>query len=122
MSTVEKGRNDDETPSLIVPIQSSEDLFVEIFPEEMTQTSPVDLLQVLKNEKADTDIWTYASLLYMQQKRARESLTILEEAPIDKDRNKRVQVLASTGIAHLAVNNNQEDADEMFTKAGKMGE
>lgn len=98
----------DDSPSLIIPISNSE-LFVEIFPEEMGETPVSTLMQVLKDENADVDVWRDASLLYMQQTHARESLTLLEEAcsMAVTDKDKRVRVLAATGIAHLAVDQHQ---------------
>lgn len=101
-------------PSLIIPISSSatareQGLFVEIFPEEMSGTPVTTLLQVLKDENADLNIWSDASLLYMQQKNPRDSLLLLEEAVSlpATDNHQRVRVLAATGIAHLAVAQNQ---------------
>lgn len=135
-----------EAPSLIIPITSSvtnqQGLFVEIFPEELNKLSVPTLIQVLRDEDADLGVWADASLMFMQQKHQRESLTLLEEAcdlPII-DKNQRVRVLACTGIATLAAaQQNQmsggaakrsagtdpkaethQQADQKFTQASKV--
>jgi RNA polymerase-associated protein CTR9 len=132
--------------SLIIPISSSsandDNLFIEIFPEEMADTPAPTLLQVLKDENADLNVWADAGLQYMQQKLSRQSLTILEEAcdlPVS-DKNQRVRILAATGIAHLAASATtagsgglkrgpagsdpkdelRQQADQKFTQAGKV--
>jgi hypothetical protein len=95
--------------SLCVPITSSSKavergLFVEIFPDELAQTPASTLMQVLRDEKADVRLWADAALLYMQQKNAKDSLAILEEANqlYTDEKEKKVRVLAAAGIAHLA--------------------
>lgn len=131
-AVVRDDEDEDVLTPLIIPITSSpsDGLFIEIFPEEIPSTSSSTLIQVLKDEKAESSVWADASLQYMQQRHPRESLAILEEAcelP-NLDKAQRVRILASTGIAHLSAQptstkargGNQDDADEMFTKAGKL--
>mmetsp|Transcript_40299 Transcript_40299/g.97305 ORF Transcript_40299/g.97305 Transcript_40299/m.97305 type:complete len:1294 (+) Transcript_40299:108-3989(+) len=95
-----------ESPSLIIPIKSSpgSDNFVEIFPEEITETASSTLLQVLKDEDADLSVWADAALLYVQYKQhARDASTILQagcERTGGTD-EERVRLFASAGIAHL---------------------
>ncbi len=92
--------------SLIIPISSSatsKDLFIEIFPEEIADVSSSTLLQILKDEDAALDVWADAALLYLQQKQSRESSIILQAA-CDRpsgNREERVRILASAGIAYL---------------------
>jgi RNA polymerase-associated protein CTR9 len=92
--------------SLIIPISSStsaKDLFIEIFPEEMAEVASSTLLQILKDEDAALDVWADAALLYLHQKQSRESSIILQAA-CDRpsgNREERVRILASAGIAYL---------------------
>lgn len=125
-STVVEG-DEDDTPSLIIPVQKQSDLFVEIFPEELEGTPVSTLLQVLKDEDATIPTWVEAAWQYMQQNLKREALTILEQAadlPQGSKENK-ARLLASTGIAHLSqeTTNSEEAhllADHSFTQAGKV--
>ncbi|KAL7562218.1 hypothetical protein ACA910_013472 [Epithemia clementina (nom. ined.)] len=143
--------NDEEDRSLRIPITSSssnstEPLYVEIFPEEMSGIPATKLLQVLKDEKANFSIWADAGLLYMQQKHARQALAVLEEAcdlTTITEKSDILHSLAATGIAHLAASNLatgsggissnksskrnddpkselRQRADEKFTKASKI--
>lgn len=105
-------QEEEEEDSLRIPIKSSNgdnDLFIEIFPDEMSETPTSTLLQVLKDENADPTTWADAALLYMQQKQAREALTILEQAcelpSVTASKSHHVRILAATGIAHLSVAN-----------------
>ena len=117
----------EEQASLIIPITSSsqsKDLFIEIFPDEITDISSSTLLQVLKDEDADLNVWADAALLYMQHKQSRESSAILQAA-CDRpggNRDQRVRILASAGIAHLtqAADKERSLADHRFTSAGKV--
>lgn len=117
----------EEQASLIIPITSStrsKDLFVEIFPDEIHDISSSTLLQVLKDEDADLDVWADAALIYMQNKQTRESSAILQAA-CDRpggSRDQRVKILASAGIAHLtqAADKERSLADHRFTSAGKV--
>lgn len=132
MTTTEARMEVDEeassTPaSLIIPITSSsqsKNLFIEIFPEEISEIPSSTLLTVLKDEDADLDVWADAALMYMQQKQSRESSTILQAA-CDRpggSRDQRVRILASAGIAHLtqAADKERSLADHRFTSAGKV--
>lgn len=107
----EEGEEDDEgDDSLKIPITSSstsKELFVEIFPEEMSSISPSTLISVLKDESAPMSTWTDAAVLYAQCGKARDGLFVLQEAcsmegVLRGDKNDRVRLLASTGIAHLS--------------------
>eukprot|EP00980_Cylindrotheca_fusiformis_P000285 scaffold66_cov115-Cylindrotheca_fusiformis.AAC.17 len=94
-----------DSPSLIIPIKSSSSgSFIEIFPEEMTETSSSTLLQVLKDEDASLSVWADAALLYVQHKQhARDASAILQagcEHPGGTD-EERKRLFASAGIAHL---------------------
>jgi len=123
----EEEESTEEQASLIIPITSStqsKDLFVEIFPDEITDISSSTLLQVLKDEDADLNVWADAALLYMQHKQSRESSAILQAA-CDRpggNRDQRVRILASAGIAHLtqAADKERSLADHRFTSAGKV--
>ena len=132
MTTTEARMEVDEeassTPaSLIIPITSSsqsKNLFIEIFPEEISEIPSSTLLTVLKDEDADLDVWADAALMYMQHKQSRESSTILQAA-CDRpggSRDQRVRILASAGIAHLtqAADKERSLADHRFTSAGKV--
>ena len=97
---------DDVMPSLIIPITSgsSKDLFVEIFPEEITETLSSTLLQVLKDEEAPVSVWADAALLYIQHKHHARDASAILQAACDRpggDREEKVRILASAGIAHL---------------------
>ncbi len=92
--------------SLVIPITSAaeKDLFIEIFPEEMTDTPSSTLLQVLKDENAPLNVWADAALLYIQHKQhAREASAILQAGCecLGGSREERVRLFASAGIAHL---------------------
>lgn len=106
---------------LIIPVKSGADdsLFVEIFPEEIKDVPVSNLLKLLANESPSPDVWADAALLYMQRKRKRESLTILEAAC---EEGKEARILAASGIANLAVppddqNQNVETAEKRFSQA-----
>ena len=122
-------------PSLKIPIQTtantttttddnnaSSSLFVEIFPEELKDTSVSTLLQVLRDEKASAAVWATAGHLLVTQHQTREALQVLTEACDDDAimgkgssnatttsstispamaKQERVRVLATTGIATL---------------------
>jgi hypothetical protein len=91
--------------SLIIPITSSLDgLFIEIFPEEMPETQSSSLLQVLKDEEAPLSLWAGAALMYIQHhQHARDASAILQAGCKHPggNREERVRLLASAGIAHL---------------------
>jgi Tetratricopeptide repeat len=127
----EEEGDDADGDSLRIPIQSSsshnnnnnngkkEDLFIEIFPEEIAETSPSTLLQVLKDECADhPNTWADAALCYMQQGKshARDALTILEHAcelpSVTSNKSHHVRLLAATGIAHLSVAHLQQQQQQ----------
>jgi hypothetical protein len=108
--TVMQDAEDDsssEQPSLIIPITSSSnsnDLFVEIFPEEMPETPSTTLLQVLKDEDAALSVWADAALMYIQHKQHARDASAILQAGVDRpggSREERVRLLASAGIAHL---------------------
>lgn len=100
--------NSTEQSSLIIPITSggasSNNLFVEIFPEEMPETPSSTLLKVLQDEDAPLNVWADAALLYIQHKQhAREASAILQ-AGCDRpggSREERARLFASAGISHL---------------------
>jgi RNA polymerase-associated protein CTR9 len=112
MAYNEEGEEEDDggDDSLKIPItssSSSKELFVEIFPEEMSSISPSTLITVLKDESAPMSTWTDAAVLYAQCGKARDGLFMLQEAcsmesVLRGDKNDRVRLLASTGIAHLS--------------------
>jgi RNA polymerase-associated protein CTR9 len=129
-----------DSPSLIIPIKSSSgdgEKFVEIFPEEMTETASSTLLQVLKDEDASLSVWANAALMYVQHKQhARDASAILQagcERSGGSD-EERVRLFASAGIAHLTHaqqsvakrggNNPKDDlssmADNHFTDSSKI--
>lgn len=93
-------------PSLIIPVTSSTQStvqFIEIFPEEIIDIPSSTILQVLKDEDAELNVWADAALMYMQQRRSRESSTILQSA-VDNPgggRDQKVRIWASAGIALL---------------------
>jgi len=95
--------------SLVIPITSGGDItqdnhFIEIFPEEMPDTSSSTLLQVLKDENAPLNVWADAALLYIQHKQnAREASAILQAGceRLDGTPEERVRLFASAGIAQL---------------------
>lgn len=121
--------------SLIIPIQNSQ-LFVEIFAEEIAETPVTTILQVLQDENSTVDTFADASLLYMQTKHARESLTLLEEACAKLTLPEcdtlpsatRARILSAAGIAQLAtapghrqtLDDVRQQADQKFTQAGKV--
>jgi RNA polymerase-associated protein CTR9 len=137
----EEASSADVAPSLIIPITSSSDgLFIEIFPEEMPETQSSTLLQVLKDEDAPLSVWADAALMYIQHhQHARDASAILQagcERP-GGNREERVRLLASAGIAHLTQaqqqsgakrgsgNNDPKDelssmADNRFTHSSKV--
>jgi tetratricopeptide (TPR) repeat protein len=101
----EEDTEDDDSPSLIIPITSgsNKDQFIEIFPEEMADTPSSTLLQVLKDEDAPLTVWSDAALMYIQQSQSREASALLQAA-CDRpggSREERVRIMASAGIAHL---------------------
>lgn len=103
--------------SLIIPITSAAEkgLFIEIFPEEMTDTPSSTLLQVLKDENAPLTAWADAALLYIQHKQhAREASAILQAGceRLGGTREERVRLFASAGIAHLT------QAEQSLERAG----
>ena len=128
--------------SLRIPITTTAnndpDLFVEIFAEELKETSVATLLQVLRDEKAPVALWAAAGHLLVTAGQTREALQILHDACDESVANKqeKVRVLAATGIATLlassgtasntgsgSTNNNNNDwtaADQKFTQAGKV--
>lgn len=98
--------------SLTIPITSSttsEGLFVEIFPEELRNLPSSTILRVLKDEKADLDIWAKSAHMYLLKRQSRESSreasAILQAACDQPDfgsqKNQQVRILASAGIALL---------------------
>jgi hypothetical protein len=109
---------EEEEESLCIPITSSataveQGLFVEVFADELAQTPSTTIAQVLRDEKADVALWADAALVYMQRKSPRDSLAIIDEANqlYTNDKGKKVRVLAANGIAHLAVQQrNQQQA------------
>jgi len=100
---------EDEAPSLIIPIKSSgkadSELFIEIFPEEIPETKSSSLLQVLKDEDADLNVWADSALQYIQHKQhAQDTAQILEagcERAEKGTKEDRVRIFAAAGIAHL---------------------
>lgn len=112
----------DEPQPLIIPITSNatsnssdgrNDLYIEIFPEEIAATGTENtipastLIQVMQEESAPISTWTDAALLFYQHYKSREGLRVLQEAcsqeqTLSGDRNDRVRLLASMGIAHLS--------------------
>ena len=137
-------------PSLQIPIassSSSEDLFVEIFPEELKETSVSTLLQVLRDEKAPMAVWAAAGHLLVTQQLTREAVQVLSEACDEAaaagtttatTKQERVRCLAAAGIATLLAgggggtsssapnaqsSSSSQDwtaADQKFTQAGKV--
>jgi RNA polymerase-associated protein CTR9 len=121
--------------SLIIPIPSSSDLFIEIFPDELKEIPSSTLLQVLQDEQAPLSKWADVGLMYMQQALPGESSAILQAAcgkssysnstmQMDKEEKATlVRLLASAGIAHLAIPGGGEEArrqaDQRFTSASK---
>ncbi|KAG7357610.1 tetratricopeptide repeat protein [Nitzschia inconspicua] len=95
--------------SLIIPIKSSSDdkldQFIEIFPEEIPETPSSTLLQVLKDEDADLNVWADAAMHYIQHKQhAQDAAQILEagcERAETGTKDDRVRIFAAAGIAHL---------------------
>ena len=102
----EEGESTD-LPSLKIPITTSsqsDDLFIEIFPEEMPETPSSTLLQVLKDEEAPLSLWADAALMYIQHKQHARDASAILLAGCDRNvgtREERVRLLASAGIAHL---------------------
>lgn len=127
---------DEDEPSLIIPIKSNGKLdtesddnnnnFIEIFPEEISETKSSTLLQVLKDEDADLNVFADAALQYIKHKQhAQDSAQILEagceKAEIGTKEN-RVRIFAAAGIAHLTASQevNEKDKDlkeDLITKA-----
>jgi tetratricopeptide (TPR) repeat protein len=103
-----EGTDDEEEelyPSLIIPVTSSMTSsmkFIEIFPEELHDIASSTILQVLKDEDAELNTWADVALMYMQQRQSRESSTMLQAAcEIQANREQKVRILASAGIALL---------------------
>eukprot|EP00977_Amphora_coffeiformis_P005243 scaffold1123_cov168-Amphora_coffeaeformis.AAC.11 len=144
-TTVTATADDDASAALLpdslrIPITTTTnndpDLFVEIFPEELKETSVATLLQVLRDEKAPVALWATAGHLLVTAGQTREALQILHEACDESVANKqeKVRVLAATGIATLlassnaastsasssSTNNDWTAADQKFTQAGKV--
>lgn len=99
---------EDEAPSLIIPIKSSGkdgNQFIEIFPEEISETKSSSILQVLKDEDADLSVWADSALQYIQHKQhAQDAAQILEagcERAEKGTKEDRVRIFAAAGIAHL---------------------
>ena len=96
-----------ESPSLIIPIKSSttsDKLFIEVFPEEIPDTPSSSLLQALKDEDAPLSVWADAALMYIQHKQHARDASAILQAGCDRpggNREERVRLLASAGIAHL---------------------
>lgn len=94
-----------DSPSLIIPVKSSSSgAFVEIFPEEMTETASSTLLQVLKDEDASLGVWADAALLYVQHKQHARDASAILQAGCERSGGtdeERVRLFASAGIAHL---------------------
>jgi hypothetical protein len=114
---------DDYEPesSLIIPIHSS-DLFLEIFADELPSISV--LRQILKDEHCGGTIFADAATLYMQTKKPRDCVTLLEDANEleASSKEEKVRVLAASGIAILQLDDSvsNKNADEIFTQAGKI--
>jgi RNA polymerase-associated protein CTR9 len=115
--------------SLIIPITSgsaSGDQFIEIFPDELKDIPSSTLLQVLQDESAPLSKWADVGLSYMQQTLPGESSAILQaachKAPSSENKATLVRLLASAGIAHLAVDGEEarRQADQRFTSASKV--
>lgn len=116
--------------SLIIPIQSgsaASNQFIEIFPDELKEIPSSTLLQVLQDETAPLSKWADVGLSYMQQALPGESSAILQAActkatPATEDKATLVRLLASAGIAHLAVDGEEarRQADQRFTSASKV--
>lgn len=120
--------------SLIIPITShlkdrsssaDPDLFIEIFPEELPRYDSSVIIKVLREE--DTPLSTYAdaALLYVQNRKEREGADVLSAATkmetLCSNKNMRVRVLASAGIAHLTQANklgNSGSGDKGFLPFG----
>jgi len=133
--------NEDD-PSLLIPIKSNrKDDFIEIFPEEISETKSSDLLQVLKDEDADLSVWADAALHYIKSNKqhAQDAAQILEAGCEQADsldsvgsKEHRVRIFAAAGIPHLTVSQEigekekelREDlvtkADNRFTQSSKV--
>ncbi len=135
------GENDDD-PSLIIPIKSSSSSsnsssnnFIEIFPEEISDTKSSDLLQIMKDEDADLSVWADAALQYVKHKKhaSQDAAQILEvgcEQASAGSKEHRVRIFAAAGIAHLTVSQGEKEtnlredlitkADNLFTQSSKV--
>lgn len=102
----------DMPKSLCIPIGSSTSKdcndFIEIFPEEIIQIPSSQLISILQDENAPLSLWTESALMYMTNKRERDSTAVLSLACSDLvekqnlgSREERTRVLAATGIAYL---------------------
>lgn len=118
---------EEEQTSLIIPITTStksKDLFVEIFSDEISDIKAETLLQVLRDEDANLEVYTDAALMYMNQKLPRDSSHILQAAcdVPGGNREQKSRILASAGIALLMQSADKERslADHRFTSAGKV--
>lgn len=112
MTSIEEPKtiSDDEAEmpkSLCIPIDSSSN-FIEIFPEEISSIPASQLISILQDENAPLSLWTESALMYMTNKRERDSTTLLSSACSDLvekqnlgSREERTRVLAATGIAYL---------------------
>jgi len=93
--------------SLRIPFGNSEE-FIEIFPEEISNITSSQLITVLQDENCPLALWTEAALIYMTNKRERESTTVLTTACSDLlekqnlgNREERTRILAAAGIGYL---------------------
>ncbi len=136
---IEDDGDSDDDPSLIIPIKSgsssSENNFIEIFPEEISDTKSSDLLQIMKDEDADLSVWADAALQYIKHKKhAAEDAAQLLEAGCEQaslgSKDQRVRIFAAAGIAHLTVSQGEKEleqredlitkADNLFTQSSKV--
>lgn len=144
--------SDPTLPSLIIPITTSTTnnydpathtgLFIEIFPEEISQIRPESLATVLRDESSSIKTWCEASLLYIQTKKERDGYELLNNA-IDQNNgelllgsntNDKLRLLASAGISALSYSHRlyasgekrEEElrsvADARFTKADNINQ
>lgn len=132
---IEDDGDSDDDPSLVIPIKSGgssesdgkNSNFIEIFPEEISDTKSSDLLQVLKDEEADLSVWADAALQYIKHKKhaAQDAAQILEagcEQASEGSKEHRVRIFAAAGIAHLSVSQEVGEKetsyrDDLITKA-----
>lgn len=109
----EANKTDEETPeqhhskSLCIPISNTNE-FIEIFPEEISDVKSSELADILQDEKAPLPLWADAALLFMTQKRERDSTILLSTACselLEKqnlgNKEERTRILAAAGIGYL---------------------